>query len=314
MSEIQIGHLEVDSPWGNASGVVKSLEDVKLMSRTGVGWIEGGSYTLLPRMGNALRGETVYHYDQQTGETTNTLGMPNKGILALEKELPLMMKLADDQHKPFLVNVAPVSNDPVSETQEIVARVFEAGAEGVILNAGCPNVVAQDGSRHEILSTNADALKLVLTGLSHVVAQHRKEIFIRTSPLDTYEDTLRIMQAIHQSGVVSAVFAPNAWPSSATNDNPSRNPELLAHIGGKSGPAMADPAHEQTAWAVKALAGTGIDVVSSLGIMNGKELHRRLAAGAVAGCGTTFFYESAEEGWSEATDRLLREYAEASIS
>lgn len=36
-----IGGLEnVESPWGNAGGVVKTIEDVERMARTGVGWIE----------------------------------------------------------------------------------------------------------------------------------------------------------------------------------------------------------------------------------------------------------------------------------
>ncbi len=60
----RIGHLDnLESPWGNAGGVIKTVEDVAHMAATGVGWIEAGSYTLEARKGNAI--------DPETGEPTN---------------------------------------------------------------------------------------------------------------------------------------------------------------------------------------------------------------------------------------------------
>lgn len=308
-SEFQVAHLEIESPYGNAGGVVKSVEDVELMAHTGVGWIEGGSYTLLSRVGNGPNGEVVYSHNPITGETGNALGMPNKGEDTIDNDGPVMVEIALRHGKPFVMNVAPVSEDIVEETQVLVAKAYNTGADLVLLNAGCPNVVTADGGRHEILSHNAEALELVLGGLEKIVLTHGRKIAIRTSPMENYDEATQIMSVIRNSGIVGAVFTPNTWGGyKPTDDSGNYILEVPGNAGGKSGPATADAALEQTVWAVNALQGSRIDVVSSGGIMTGRELHRRMLAGAVAGAGTTFFYESAEEGWSEATDKLLREY------
>lgn len=311
MSEFRIAHLEIDSPFGNAGGVVKDLGDVEAMAKTGVGWIESGSYTLEPRAGNGANGEVVYHHDPDTGATYNALGMPNKGMDELEKEIPEMVHIAVAHGKPLVVNVAPVSKDPVSESLELVTRAYEAGADAVLLNAGCPNVITEDGGRHEILSHNPEGLAAVLKGLK-IVTQKFKPIFIRTSPQDSFGATIPVMSAINHSGVVSAVFTPNTWPYQKPLDGDG-NPilQVPGNIGGLSGPITRNKALCQTVYAAMGLATYGIespvDVVSSGGIMSGRDLsHSMAVGGAVAGAGTTFFYRSGD--WRHDVDRLLREY------
>ncbi len=313
MSEYRIGHLEVDSPWGNAGGVVKTPEEVELMAHTGVGWIEAGSYTLESRAGNGPSGEVTYHHNAQTGETFNSLGMPNKGMDEVGKQIPEMAETAHSLGKKLIINVAPVSDKPVNESRELVFRAFASGADAVLLNAGCPNVVTEEGGRHEILSHNADILGKVVLGLQDI-AEKYQPIFLRSSPAETYQQLRSSFRAL-QKGVVSAIFTPNTWPGYTPKDENENNIlEVPGGVGGKSGPAMANEASKQTDWALAAsrIGGRKIDIVSSAGIINGQELSRRMRLGAVAGAGTTLYYESAEEGWSEATDRLLRQYAEAS--
>jgi dihydroorotate dehydrogenase len=306
----RIGHLEgIESPWGNAGGVVKTIEDVEQMAHTGVGWIEVGSYTLEPRLGNSPNGERVYYHNDQTGETFNSLGMPNKGMDEVEKEIPEMVQIAHAHNKKLVVNIAPVSSDPIKETQELVARSYGAGADGVLVNAGCPNVVTEDGGRHEILSYDAGALGDVLYGLQEVVSKFRP-VLVRTSPYKTYPDMLQALWQMQLTDVTSAVFLPNTWGGNRpTNYRGEDILEVSGGIGGKSGPAMAERSRIQTEWAIDLLKGTVIDVVSSSSIMNAGELKIRMDLGAVAGAGTTFFYES-QNGWKEDTDRLLSELAE----
>ncbi|MDL2363124.1 MAG: hypothetical protein QFB86_01935 [Patescibacteria group bacterium] len=308
MSEtIRIGHLNVDSPWGNAGGVVRSVEDVAMLARSGVGWIEAGSYTTDPRAGNNPRGEKVYVHNADQGYTANSLGMPNKGIEVAVQQIPTMVEAAHAQNKPFIINVAPVSADPAGESRRLVAKAMYAGADAVLLNASCPNVETPDGSRSEVLSYSPGALKLTLNALRTIVDKKGQQIFIRVSPMIVADRCEETMSIIRESGSVSAVFTPNTWPIDGTLFGLQVNPEM----GGLSGPYTKTQSCRETANAVRCLKGSAIDVVSSSGIMNGFELATRMALGAVAGCGTTFFYESAEEGWSAATDRLLWEYTEA---
>lgn len=309
MSGYKIGHLEVDSPWGNAGGVVKHPEDVEVMARTGVGWIEAGSYTLEPRAGNGANGETVYYHNAATGETFNSLGMPNKGIDVVAREIPKMKEVANAHGKPLVVNVAPVTNDPVREASELVFRALDAKADAVLLNAGCPNVITPSGGRKELLSRNPEALDAVLNGLKHFVNKYRKPLFLRTSPIESPNQLAQITRVIADSGIVRAVFTPNTWPGyKPVDENGEPILEVEGNIGGKSGPATAPDAATQTIRMKAALHKKEISVVSSGGITTGKALKRRLQYFlADAGAGTTFFYESGD--WKEDTDRLLREFS-----
>lgn len=302
----KIGHLEgIESPWGNAGGVVKTIEDVDQMAHTGVGWIEAGSYTLEPRVGNSPNGELVYYHNPQTGATFNSLGMPNKGMEEVEKEIPEMATIAHAYNKKLVINVAPVSDKPVGESVELVRRAYQAGADAVLLNAGCPNVVTDGGGRHEILSHNASALQSVLSGLAGVIEQY-KPIFLRTSPMGDYGKASWVYGSI-PDGLVSAIFTPNTWGGNKPLDhNGEPVLQVPGGLGGKSGPATAGQAQIQANFASNLCP--HIDVVRSGGITNASELKRALGSGALAGAGTTFYYES-QNGWQDDTARLLTELA-----
>lgn len=325
MSEInyRIGHLDnLESPWGNAGGVVKTVEDVEKMARTGAGFIEDGSQTMERRLGNQHDASTgaliidpetgqpikVYYHDPVTGETFNSLGMPGKGIDVVEKEILEKVRICEASGKKLIQNVAPVTSNPVEETRELVRRSYEAGAHAVLVNAGCPNVIAADGGRHEKLSKNPDAFKKVLIGLRPIVEKFFP-VFVRISPQDSFIDMIQLVRAVRESATVSAIFVPNTFDVQLPVDENGK-PVLgvKGGTGGKSGPATAGEAAIQTEWLIKLLHASSIDVVSSGGIMNARELKKRLALGAVAGAGTTFYYE-ATRGWEEETDRLLHDFA-----
>lgn len=302
----KIGHLEVESPWGNAAGVVKSPEEAELMAHAGVGWVEAGSYTLERRETNSFPTEAIYYHNPETGVTLNSLGMPNPGADALEEQLPNMAKTVHALGKKLVVNVAPVSLEPIEESQELVARSYAAGADAVLLNTSCPNVIAEDMSRHEILSNNAEVFGEVILGLSDITQKY-KPVFIRISPAETYEHMRSILRPLDPN-IVSAVFATNSWPTQ----------EVDIPVMGKSGPATADKSFQQLGWSLSSsmISDKKIDIVSSCGIINGRELQRRMDLGAAAGAGTTLYYESAEQGysWQEATDKLLREFIDEQTS
>ena len=308
-----IGHLETDTPWGNAGGVIKTIEELEYMARTGVGWLEAGSYTLDPRPSNSPNGEQSYYHDPETGETFNSLGMPNQGIDALEADIQNMVHLGRAFDKEVIFNVAPVSTEPEAEAAELVDRIFAAGGRNVLLNASCPNVITEEGGRHELLSNNPRKFVGTLQALSKVTDKYNRMIFVRPAPFETYQDALSVMTALRGSGIVSAVFTTNTFPGHKPVRDGRYVLEVEGNQGGLSGPATARAACQQTSWAVKALEGSQIDVVSSQGIMTGEELKKRLWVGAVAGAGTTLYYEAAEEGAAEATDRLIRQYVEAAM-
>lgn len=316
----KLGHLTIESPFANAGGVVKTVEDVKAMAQTGVGWIEAGSFTEEARVGNQYNPETnefdrrVYHYDETTGTTVNSLGMPNIGIFGdqsqetLIDQLPEMIYVAHQSNKPLVVNVAPVSSSPVEEAQELVAAVFAKGADAVLLNGGCPNVVTEDGERHQLLSRDPDTLKKVLNGLRPITARYN-QIFLRVSPLRHDVGVEDVAKAVRSGGTVAAVFTPNTWPGHRPqNQDGDDLLDVPGGVGGASGPAYANKALVETSLWVQQLRGSGIDTVLSSGVMDADTLRRGLYIGAVAACGTTFFYEP-RRGWRQDVDKLLNDLA-----
>ena len=246
MSDFRIGHMEgLESPWGNAGGVIKKVEELEKMVQTGVGWAEVGSHCIEKRLGNGydpLTGEQVldlntglpirlYHHDSDTGETHNSLGMPGQGLDQLVTEVPEMLRIAKsrpDHPKQVVFNVAPVTSEPVAETKELVGRLYGAGAKFILVNAGCPNVVTEDGGRKEILSYNPEMLGAVLGGLKEVVQKY-DPVFVRVSPYQSRGQMRDAFKQIRDSEVVSAVFLPNTWP----NHHPlNRDGEDLIQVPG----------------------------------------------------------------------------------
>ncbi len=59
------------------------------------------------------------------------------------------------------------------------------------------------------------------------------------------------------------------------------------------------------------LKNSGIDIVSSSGITSAKELKTHMGLGAIAGAGTTFFFES--QSWADDVNRLLYEFANGNL-
>ncbi|HZP55731.1 MAG TPA: hypothetical protein VFB03_03105 [Candidatus Saccharimonadales bacterium] len=327
-----IGRMEVASPWGNAGGVVKTVEDVEAMARTGVGWVEAGSYTLEKRYGNKkdpITGELIidpetdeplvdYCHDPVSGETGNSLGMPNLGRDEVVRQIPEMNRIAASHGKEVVYNVAPVSDDPVSETLELVHSFAAAGARRIILNGACPNVILEGQVRHELLTRNPKMTNLVLRGLRPPVEKYPGlDIYLRIAPMDSYDMAKTVLRGVESAGTVGGIWAPNTWGGYKPIKDGKPVLTIEGNTGGKSGPAVADQVAKQVEWAVRILNGSKIGVVASSGVANweakriraAETLKRFMDIGAVAGAGTTFYYEI-EDGWHEDTHRLLREFEE----
>ncbi len=152
----KIGHLEdIESPWSNAGGVVKTYDDTLAIAKTGVGYIKAGSYTidrrtydrLIPDIGDqAIK---AYYHDPETGLTYNGVQMTNEGIDVVEKQIPEMLKIAHSHKKALIVNVASVGDDYIKQAVELSRRAYAAGADAVLVNAGCNHTTNEEGVQQE---------------------------------------------------------------------------------------------------------------------------------------------------------------------
>jgi dihydroorotate dehydrogenase len=310
---MRIGEYEMESPLMNAGGLVKSVEDVRIMAQTGIGAVLAGSFTLEPRAGNGANGERVYYRDVATDTTYNSLGMPNKGIVNLAANLNEMIDIAHDHGKPFVLNFAPVSDDPRSELitmAEVLSLAKVERLDGFELNASCPNVVTGDGGRHELLSHHPKLLEEVLFELSDIAANELAigTLLVRISPFKQEADAVNLAKAVQSVGV-NVVSAFNTFPGGVPVDSEGRQLlQVPGGAGGQSGGAMTSIAEEQTGWLLNArqsVSGT-FEIIGSNGIVDAETMKRRLDLGVAAVSATTLFWEA--HSWARATDDILQAY------
>lgn len=314
---MRIGAYELESPLINAGGLVKTVEDTARMARTPVGAVLGGSFTLDEKIGNSPNGEVVYYYDPVTRTTYNSLGMPNKGIrtLARSGELQRMINICHDLGKPFILNFAPISDDPVEEVIDMSEELANARIENldaVELNASCPNVVIAGGGRHEILSHHPELMGEVLLELSDISANEVpfSTLIVRISPFRNRFDATNTAAVAKESGI-QAISAFNTFPNGVpTNAKGDFILQVPYGVGGQSGPAMSSEAERQTRLLLGAreAAQASFEVIGSNGIGSAEAMKRRLDLGCSAVSATTLFWEARD--WGEAASRLLADYAE----
>lgn len=295
----------------NAGGLVKTVDDVRRMSQTGVGAVLAGSFTLEPRAGNGANGEQVYYHDSAAGITYNSLGMPNKGIVNVAARLNEMISIAHDFGKPFVLNFAPGSNDPRAEVikmSEVLALARVEGLDGLELNASCPNIF----TRHELLSYHPKLLGEVLVELSDIAANEVPigAVMVRISPFRQETDALELAKALQASGI-DIVSAFNTFPGAIPlNEKGDQILQVRGGAGGQSGAGMTSRAEEQTRWLLEARSTieADFDIIGSNGVVNAAAMKRRLDLGVAAVSATTLFWES--RNWASAVDQLLRDYAD----
>ena len=314
-----VGEFNLDSPFMNAGGLVKGLEDARRMAATAVGAVVAGSFTIDEKVGNSPNGEIVYYHDPQTMITYNALGMPNKGLrsLAATGELQDMIDVTHDAGKPFILNFAPISEDPFAEVTElraILARAKIENLDGLELNASCPNVVTADGGRHELLSHHTAQLGDVLYELDNISWNEVPFGFlaVRISPFRRKEDALELATVIDEAQT-DAVSAFNTFPGGIpVNQAGAQILQVSGGMGGQSGLGMMDKAEEQTRWLddARTQANGVFEIIGSNGVGNGKAMRRRMKNfGVSAVSATTLFWES--NSWGEAANKILEEYVEA---
>ena len=213
----------------NGAGTLRTPKEAEeLASYETVGAIMAGTYTVEERIGNK---GNVYFYDEASGSSLNSNGMPNLGIKWCQENLPKMVKIARDVGKPFFVSVA---GDSPNEYAELTKMAFAAGANGVELNASCPNRWV--GNKQGIIPCfDQNLLASILLAVREAVGR----VAIVGVKLSPYSDPIflkLIANTLSQSGLVKFVTICNTFPNAFDMDE-NGNPLItfgngLAGLGG----------------------------------------------------------------------------------
>ncbi len=204
----------------NAAGTAKTLDDVTALCKVpDIRAIVVGSITIKTRHGND--GNT---YRATPAGSLNSIGMKNPGLDVYKNTLPTMVGLAHAQGKLLGVSVAGI--DSVKEYAELTAAAFEAGADLVEENGGCPNVWAH-GRQHRILTFDLEGMRVMLDEVESVTPLG-KRVYIKVSPCSDPMYLKELSELFNSYPFITGVTAINTFPNGFGRDE---NGDNLISVG-----------------------------------------------------------------------------------
>ncbi len=265
----------------NAGGTCKDEDGVEELAISGADAIVLGSVTIDARDGND---GTVFWSDDAFTFSLNSIGLKNPGMPYYLPRLPGMMKIAHDNGKIFIVNVAGFTAEEYAVLTEMA---LEGGADIVEQNWGCPNVWA-GGTQKPITSYDPNLVAEVLTRTEERVGSSIN-LAGKVSPLEPF---LLNKLAATVSGFesVKAITAVNTFPNAMAYDE-AGNPRITpgGGLAGFAGAAYLPIAVGQVRQWRNALPDR-IAVIGVGGIQSGECMNQHFLAGAGAVQIGTFFY------------------------
>ena len=134
-----LAYITGEVVWGNAAGTCKDGELAKKFAQAGMPHVMFGSITAEPRAGNA--GDNFY-YDEATGNSVNSWGIPNKGIRAYQGELYDLNHSLSGMDTRLWVSISAGDTFSPEEYQSMATILRCMGAAHVIEgNFSCPNMI-----------------------------------------------------------------------------------------------------------------------------------------------------------------------------
>jgi dihydroorotate dehydrogenase len=315
--EYALAGRALETPLVNAAGSISGVNsesicsEVRTLSRTAIGAITVGSFTVEERAGNeAEYGSPVYWHDSEDGFTHNALGLPNIGLTAAKRLLPDLVSIAHDYGKPLIASVSPaLSGDGMDNTAQLrllVEELLPTGVDLIEINTSCPNVIGRDGVVKPIMGHDTDAMDALVKSLPAWVGSSDGRIGIKVPPYCGPKTAIisHLSSQLAACPEVGFVTVCNTLPNTSPYSFLSTPP----NVGGISGPVTKYVGRTQLEMWRNALPPDAIDIISALGIDSGRELAIRRQLGAAVGSGVTFLWESSN--WGDAVTDMLTEWSD----
>ena len=218
--EVTLAGLRLANPIGLAAGFDKTGRHLDALGRIGFGYVVAGTFTRLPRRGNAK--PRIVRY-RERGSLSNAMGLPNPGAEAAEATLANVRRTV-----PRLASIADEDLADVLETHALL----EPHVDAIELNASCPNVSwgrDRDNEAH---------LAELLRGLR---TRRTKPIFVKLPPFRSAveREVVLALARIARQGGADALTCSNSLPVT--------EPRLAAGSGGLSGRELLEGTVENVA-------------------------------------------------------------------
>tara|TARA_R110000868_G_scaffold1211_6_gene9416 strand:- start:7820 stop:8854 length:1035 start_codon:yes stop_codon:yes gene_type:complete len=259
--------LNFPNPVGLAAGFDKNGVTPKAMQALGFGFVEIGSITAKPSLGNPKPRAFRLPADHSL---INRMGLNNEGaesvirrLSSLKLDIPLGINIAK-------TNDASIHGDAAIEDYLFSYDLANTVADYITVNVSCPNT--GEGKTFE----DPGALEALLIGLK-ISQTNRKPTFVKFS-VDTDKPTLEKLVEICEAHAVSGYVATNTSSIRKDLRTPSSTLEEIGN-GGLSGRAIASRSTQVVAW-LKEILNDSKPIIGVGGIDDPKSAKEKIKAGA----------------------------------
>jgi len=245
--------IPLRNPIGLAAGFDKACAHLDALGSLGFGFLVGGTITRAPREGNPK--PRIVRYTSRES-MVNAMGLPNPGAERVAESLGRRSRSA----VPRLISLA----DEALEDAVDALALLEPHADGIELNASCPNVTwGRDRDDEAHLSALVTAFR----------ARTSKPVFVKLPPFGTATEREVVLAA--------ASIAQEAGASGLTCSNTRRvrDRRLAAGAGGLSGRALMERTQAIVA-EVRAATGGELPISACGGVATAADALACLEAGA----------------------------------
>ncbi len=270
--ESVVAGLRFPTPLGLAAGFDKSGTAIEMLAALGFGFVEIGSISIDPSLGNAR--PRLFRLPQDRAIVVH-YGLPNDGAPAIAARLARTRLPV-----PLGVNIVKTNRGPgapAESAEQIIgeyvaaARVVAPVADYLMLNLSCPNT--EDGRD---FFADVGHLRAMLAALGEVPV--RLPVFLKVSPLGGVATIERVLQAAEEHTYISG-FMFNLPP---VKPDGLRTPERIwrAMPGAVSGPPAAALAQDCIRETYRRMDRKRYAIIGAGGIGTGAEAYAMIRAGA----------------------------------
>ena len=249
---VTLAGIPLANPVALAAGFDKTGRHVDALGRLGFGYVVCGTFTRLPRRGNAK--PRIVRYPDRAS-MVNAMGLPNPGAEAAARALRRSVARG-----PRLASIADQDLPDVLETHALLEPFVDA----IELNASCPNVAWGRDRDNETHLVNL---------VRELGTRRTRPLFVKLPPFRTVveREVVLALAAIAQ--------AEGADGLTVSNTVPVKEPRVSVGTGGLSGRALLEGTLDNVR-EVRRTTGAGMPVNASGGIFTPTDALATIEAGA----------------------------------
>ncbi len=260
----QLGHLQLPHPVGIPAGMDKNANTINGLLGLGCSFLEVGTITPLPQMGNPK--PRVFRIGKSQ-ELINRLGLNNVGAEIVAQTLA---SRTDKGIVGLSAGYNADSEDPILDFQKVI-RLCARNVDFLSLNVSCPNIhQSVDFDKPENIQSLLEKTQATL----HEINQN-KPIYLKLSPDHNGNQLNEIVCSALEAGI-SGLIATNS-----TLTRPNGKDGKYSERGGLTGPSLF-PLSTKILAQIYSITQGQIPLIGVGGISSPSEAYEKIKAGANA--------------------------------